>query len=515
MSRSDNSIKNIFASLMMTFINIFLGFVCQKIFINQLGPTNLGLNGLFTNIISFLSIADLGIGTAIIFNMYKPIAENDNEKIKTLMAFYKKSYRIIAILIFIFGLMISIFLPNIIGKNNINMIDANINIYIIFYLFLVDTVFSYILTYKRSILYADQKNYIISYFHALSLIIMYISQIFFLLTFKNFYLYIIVKILCRIIENILINIKVNKIYPFLLENSVNKLDFDTGKDIKLRVKASIFHNIGGYIVLSTDNLIISRFVGLNAVGLYTNYLLVLNALNSILSQLFNSITSSVGNLLVEKKVDKNKKICDNINYINFWIYCIISCVFYACIQPFIEIWLGRPYLFSNSVAIVLSINFFFQGMRQTMQVFAQAGGICYENRFVPLLESVLNIVFSIIFVKIFGLPGVFVGTIISSFAVHFYSYPKYVYSKLFNRSKTEYVIQFLKKVVVFVCIFIFCIFLISYVKIDNLYVRLIANMFATLFTTSILLFILYKNNEAFSYFKKLILQIVLKLKKRR
>ena len=344
---------------------------------------------------------------------------------------------------------------------------------------------------------------------------MYISQIFFLLTFKNFYLYIIVKILCRIVENILINIKVNKIYPFLLENSVNKLDFDTGKDIKLRVKASIFHNIGGYIVLSTDNLIISRFVGLNAVGLYTNYLLVLNALNSILSQLFNSITSSVGNLLVEKKVDKNKKICDNINYINFWIYCIVSCIFYVCIQPFIEIWLGRPYLFSNSVAIVLSINFFFQGMRQTMQVFAQAGGICYENRFVPLLESVLNIVFSIIFVKIFGLPGVFVGTIISSFAVHFYSYPKYVYSKLFNRSKTEYVIQFLKKVVVFVCIFIFCIFLISYVKIDNLYVRLIVNMFATLFTTSILLFILYKNNEAFSYFKKLILQIVLKLKKRR
>ena len=307
MSRSDNSIKNIFASLMMTFINIFLGFVCQRIFINQLGPTNLGLNGLFTNIISFLSIADLGIGTAIIFNMYKPIAENDNEKIKTLMAFYKKSYRIIAILIFIFGLMISIFLPNIIGKNNLNIIDANVNIYIIFYLFLVDTVFSYILTYKRSILYADQKNYIISYFHAFSLIIMYISQIFFLLTFKNFYLYIIVKILCRIVENILINIKVNKIYPFLLENSVNKLDFDTGKDIKLRVKASIFHNIGGYIVLSTDNLIISRFVGLNAVGLYTNYLLVLNALNSILSQLFNSITSSVGNLLVEKKSTKIKK----------------------------------------------------------------------------------------------------------------------------------------------------------------------------------------------------------------
>ena len=135
MSRSDNSIKNIFASLMMTFTNIFLGFVCQKIFINQLGPTNLGLNGLFTNIISFLSIADLGIGTAIIFNMYKPIAENDNEKIKTLMAFYKKSYRIIAILIFIFGLMISIFLPNIIGKNNLNIIDANVNIYIIFYLF--------------------------------------------------------------------------------------------------------------------------------------------------------------------------------------------------------------------------------------------------------------------------------------------------------------------------------------------------------------------------------------------
>lgn len=513
MSRSDYSIRNIATSLLSTISNILLGFICQRYFVSQLGSVNLGINGLFTNIISFLSIAELGIGPAIVFNMYKPIKENDTEKIKSLMDFYKKSYRVIAMLIFAIGIIISFFLPAIIGENNIEIIGNSINIYYIFLLFLIDTVASYIMTYKRSILYANQKNYNVTLIHTFSVIIMYILQIIILILFKDFYLYLIIKIICRIIENILINKKANKCYPYILEKNAKKIDNATSKDIKQRVKASIFHNIGGYIVLSTDNLIISRFIGLAEVGLYSNYLLIINALNSIISQIFSSITASVGNLLIEKNHKKNKKVFDNVNCINFWIYCIASCGLYTCVQPFITIWLGDKYLFANSIVIVITINFFFQGMRQTMQVFAQAGGICYENRLVPIFEAFLNIVFSILFVKLIGLAGVFVGTIISSFAVHFYSYPKYVYSQLFKRNRNEYIIQFIKKVFIFILILLINVVIIRNINLQNIYFTLIVNGLISVTISASILYILYRKSDEYKYFINLISKIISKFKK--
>ena len=507
MSRSANSLKNIYVSVIMIFINIVLGFLCQKLFVNQLGTVNLGLNGLFSNIVSFLSIADLGIGSAIVFNMYKPIAEKNKEKIKSLMNFYKKSYNIIACIIFILGFLISFFLPYIIGKNNLNVIDANINVYVIFYLFLMDVVFSYLLTYKRSMLYANQKNYVINGYHTVCLIIMYVLQMILLLVLKNFYVFLIIKIICRVIENILINIRVNKEYAFLNEKNIKKLDNRTNKDIYQRIRASIFHNIGGYIVLSTDNLIISSFIGIEIVGIYSNYLLIINALNSCINQIFNSITASVGNLLVEKDYEKNKKMCNNFLWINFVIYTIVICMLYGGIQTFIEIWLGKEYLISNTVIIIVLINFYFQGMRQTMQVFAQAGGICYENRFVPLFEAILNIVFSILLVKYFGLAGVFMGTIISSFVVHFYSYPKYIYKLLLKRKAAEYIVNFVKKLILFLILFILCILVVKNINIYNIYMELLVKLLLCGIIPSIILYLMYKESEEFYYYKKLLLNI--------
>ena len=511
MNRTNNSIKNIKSSLIMTFINVILGFICQRIFAYTLGTVSLGINGLFSNIISFLSIAELGIGTAIIFNMYKPIAQNDKEKIKSLMKLYKKSYNIITLIIICLGIILSLFLPLIMGQNNIKIINSNINIYIIFYLFLLDTVSSYLLTYKRSILYANQKNYIINTYHTICIIIMYILQIASLILFKNFYVFLIIKVISKILENILINIRVNKEYTFLKENT-EELNIEYKNDIKKRVKASIYHNIGGYIVLSTDSLIISNFIDLNAVGLYSNYLMIINALNSFLGQIFNSIIPSVGNLLVEENNKKINDLCDNFNYINFFIYSISSCLIYACIQPFIVIWLGKEFLFSNIVALILAINFYFQGMRQTMQVFAQAGGIVYENRFIPLIESILNIVFSIIFVKLLGISGVFIGTIISSFAVHFYSYPIFVYKKLLKRKPIEYINQFIKKTIIYLIMIIIVYILINLISIQNIYLKLIINFIISILIGITNLLIIYRKSNSMKYMKEIYEKYVNKLR---
>ena len=500
MSRSENSFKNIGASLLMTVINIALGFITQKIFAHQLGTINLGLNGLFTNIISVLSIADLGIGTAIVFNMYRPISQNNIEKIKTLMSLYKKSYRIIAGAVLILGILILPFLKVIIGSNNIDIIDSSINIYLLFSLYLFDTVFSYLLTYKRSMLYANQKNYIINLIHTVCILFMYSLQIIILLIFKNFYLYLIVRIVCRLVENIIINIRTDKIYPFLRDKDIKKIDENTKIDISRRVKASIFHNIGGYIVLGTDNIIISLFIGIEMVGLYSNYLLIINALNNLIGQIFSSITASVGNLLIEKDYKKINNLCDNFNYINYWIYVIAGCMLCCCVQPFIMIWLGRDYLLSTIVVVILAINFFAQGMRKTMQVFTEAGGICYENRFVPVVEALVNIVFSVLLAKLIGLPGVFIGTILSSLVLHFYSYPKYVYRNLLQRNFTDYIKQFAIKTAIFLMILFSCIFIIKFISFNNIFINLIVNALVSFSISLGALYFLYRKSDSYRYF---------------
>ena len=192
----------------------------------------------------------------------------------------------------------------------------------------------------------------------------------------------------------------NKIYPFLKGKKCKKLDKYTKNDISKRVKASLFHNVGGYIVLGTDNILISSIFGIELVGLYSNYLLIISTLNNIIGQAFTSITSSIGNLLNENNKTKTFKIEENIREINLYIYIVCSCMLYCCLKPFITIWLGRDFLLSNIVTIALVINFYFQGMRKTMQLFAEAGGVCYENRFVPLMEAVVNIISSILFAKL-------------------------------------------------------------------------------------------------------------------
>ena len=512
MSRSDNSIKNIFVSVIMTVVNVLFGFFVQKIFILYLGKICLGVNGLFSNIISMLSIADLGIGTAIVYNLYKPIYHNNKEKIKTLLLFYKKCYRIIALVVLVIGFSLIPFLPGIVGGENlIEINNLGINIHLIFILFLIDSVFSYLLTYKRSILYADQKNYIINITHTIMIMLMYIFQIIVLIIFKNYYLFLLIKIICRVIENIIINSRVNKIYPFLKGKKCKKLDKYTKNDISKRVKASLFHNVGGYIVLGTDNILISSIFGIELVGRYSNYLLIISTLNNIIGQAFTSITSSIGNLLNENNKTKTFKIEENIREINLYIYIVCSCMLYCCLKPFITIWLGRDFLLSNIVTIALVINFYFQGMRKTMQLFAEAGGVCYENRFVPLMEAVVNIISSILFAKLIGLSGIFIGTILSSFVLHFYSYPKYVYKGILYRKPFEYITDFIKKTFIMLIILLFNIIIVNHVTFNNILLQLIFNFLFSLCTSLVYIIVIYRNSSGFEYLIMIIKKILVKI----
>ena len=236
--RTSNSIKNTIVSILMSAITILIGLITQKIFIEMLGTEYLGLNGLFTNILSMLAIAELGIGSAIIYSLYKPIAENNETKIKSLIEFYKKSYRIIAIIVLIIGLAVMPFLNIIVGETEIKE-----NIHILYLLFLFDTVASYLLTYKRSILYANQKTYIINIIHILYLILMNSLQIIMLIITKNYIIYLSIKIVFRILENVIITMIANRMYPYIKEKDIEPIDFETKNSILQKVKGLIFHKI--------------------------------------------------------------------------------------------------------------------------------------------------------------------------------------------------------------------------------------------------------------------------------
>ncbi|MDO4963796.1 MAG: polysaccharide transporter [bacterium] len=394
--RTNNTIKNSIASTISSIVTMLLGFISTAFFIRILNVEYLGLNGLFSNILTMLSFFELGIGSAIIYNLYKPIADNDIEKVKSLMHFYRKAYNIIAISVFICGLLILPFLNILVGD-----VDIDINIHLVYLLYLMSTVSSYLIAYKRSLIYANQKNYIINVVHIFYLIILNFTQILIVFLTKNYYLYLIIKIVCQLLENIILNFIANKNYPFLKDKNIEKLDKRVEKNIFSKVKALVFHKIGYIIVTGTDNIIISYFFGVITVGLYSNYYQIVGAVNTLASQFINSSTASVGNLLVSKNTSHKIKIFKNLRFLNFWLATFCATSFLVIIQPFIQVWVGKQYLLDKIVVFVIAFNLFQKNMRGTYNTFKDAAGIWEEDKFIPILESTLNIVFSIVFLKFF------------------------------------------------------------------------------------------------------------------
>lgn len=501
--RSSNSVKNAIVAFIMNIITILIGFVSQKVFINILGTEYLGINGLFSNILSMLAIAELGIGSAIVYNLYKPVAHDDKERIKSLMLFYKNSYRLIAIIIFVIGIFIIPFLGFFIGEVNIH---DNINY--IYILFLIDTIASYLLTYKRSILYANQKTYITNIVHIGYLIFMNAFQIIFLIFTSNYIVYLFIKIIFRILENIVITIIANRKYPFIKEKDVKPIEKNIKKDIYTKVKGLIFHKVSTVVVLGTDNIVISKFLGVATVGLYSNYNLIIQAILNLFLQVFSSITASVGNLLVENDSKKSYKIYKNMLFMNAWLFTFASAGILCIMEPFVKVWIGEEYILPTGVLIVLVINMYVQGMRRTCNTFKEAAGVFYEDRYVPIIEAIVNIVASIIFVNIFGLAGVFIGTILSTTIVFLYSYPIFVYKPLFKRTYSQYIKDYVPYIIVSIFAVTLSYILTNLFIINNEMLQIIINLLVVLIVPNIIYIFTFYKTEEFNYYKELISNMI-------
>ena len=431
--RTKNSLLNAVSVLCLYAVKLIFTFMCRTVLIKEMGDVYNGINGLFLNVISMLSIAELGIGTAIIFNLYRPARDNDVELIKSIMCYYKKCYTTIAFVVLILGIVISPFIPMIIGDINIKE-----NVYFVYYLYLTNSVASYFLSYRRSVIYVYQKNYIVSIFDIVYTVISQTLQIAVIKITHGFIPYLIIGISCQILENVIIYRYTNKQYKFLLEKNVFPLPNEIKGDIIKKVKGMLFHNVGSYIVIGTDNILISKIVSVVAVGFYNNYLTVVDPISNILNQIITATQSSIGNLLVEENSEKNYEIYQRLNFFNFISYTVCSVAIYNLVQDFITLWLGGAYLFSDYVVFILVFKFWITGMRNTISAFKMAGGIVYEDRYIPILESLVNIIVSVALGKAMGIGGILLGTIISDMFLFLYSYPFLVYQRLFARKAILY-----------------------------------------------------------------------------
>lgn len=510
--RSESSIKTVITAVISNILTILIGFIAQAIFVKTLGTEYLGINGLFNNILSMLAIVELGFGSAIIVNLYKPVAKGDNEKVKSLLSFYKTIYRIIAIIIAILGIILLPFLKYIIGEVNIEE-----NIQLIFFLYLVDIVVSYLLTYKRSILYANQKSYITNIVHMGYVIIMNFMQIMYLLYYSNLLGYLIIKIVCRALENIILTVIANKKYPYTCEKDIKPINKRLKRSILIRVKGLLFHKIGGFIVQGTDNIIISMTpsLGIVTVGLYSNYSMIINALNNLFGQIFSSLTASIGNLLVENNKEKNYNIFKSTLLMNSWIYSFAAISMYFISEPFINIWLGKEYVLSNIVVFILVINFYVNGMRKTYSTFKEAAGIFFEDRYVPIIEAFVNIVVSIVLANLIGLPGVFIGTIASNMVLFLFSFPKFVYKKVLHREIGDYIKENLQYVILFAISFGVTYVCTRFININNNLLKILVNGIICVVIPNSIYFIAKFRTDEFKYYIDMFLNMKNKFGKRK
>lgn len=498
--RKRNSIINAFVALFVNAIVVVVNFILQSIFIKKLGVELLGLNSVFSNILTMLGVVELGFGSAIIFHLYQAVGDNNDETIASLMNFYKKVYNIIAIIVFILGIGLMPFLNLFIGDNNLT-----ISIHIAFLLLLLDQVFSYLLSYKRSIIIALQKNYIIDTCHVGCILLSGAINYFVIIIFKNYYVYLVVKIVFRLIENLFISFEANHLCPCILKKKVKPLDKKIVHNLKKQVKGLLFHSFGTFMVNGTDNILLSKFFGLYISGLISNYVMITGTITTLLSQAINAMVGSIGNLVAENNKEHTYITFRRMLYLINFLYSYVSISIFYLSNLFIEIWLGKNYVINQYIILSICICFYSLGIKSFYMLFKKTSGIFYEDKYVPIIEAIVNICFSVCLLKIIGPSGIYIGTIVSHLSLYIFSFPKFLYKRLFNQNIKRYICDLAKNFALYVILFFITESIVNYCNLNaNIFLQFILKGFLILIVNISVYIIFTFNYQEFKYYQNII-----------
>lgn len=442
-NRVKNIKRNIISGIVNKTIMMLFPFVIRTIIIWKLGIEYVGLSSLFTSLLQILSLAELGVGTAIVYSMYKPLVENDTKLISALLNMYKKIYRIIGIVILSIGIIITPLLKFFISGSY----PDDINIYILFIIYLVNTVSSYFLfAYKQSLLLANQRNDVENNILSISYFIMYILQIIAIVFTKNYYFYIIFLPICTIAINLIRNEYTKKKYPQY--NCSGELPKEVKQDMKKRVFGLLLSRICQVCRNSFDSIVISMFLGLAILGKYQNYYYIINTIAGFLTIITTSIVAGIGKNIVIKTKEENYEEFElfqfGYNWIASWCTVCLLCLY----QPFMEIWIGKDNLMPFSLVIFMCIYFYALRIGDVVAVYKEATGIYWEDRYRPILESVVNLVLNFALVYILGVNGVVISTIISILFINIPWAAVVLHKTYFKTSPSKYFLNILKNIII-------------------------------------------------------------------
>lgn len=450
--RTKNAIRNATTGFFLRFYQMLGPFILRTVMIYTLGMNYLGLNGLFTSILQVLNLAELGVGSAMIYSMYKPIIEKNDQEISALMNLYKKYYRTIGFIILLMGLLITPFIPNLINGE----VPSDVNIYILYFMNLFATVLSYwLFAYKSSLLNANQRLDVINKITIVNITFQYVLQVIVLVLFHNYYFYVVISLLSQVFLNITTSIITDKMYPkYKAKGTLDKVSI---QKINRRVRDLFTSKIGEVVVNSADTIVISAFLGLNLLAIYNNYYYIIVSLLALFSILFNSAMAGIGNSLIVESKEKNFNDLKNFTFLISWFGCFGACSLLCLFQPFMELWVGIENILPFDCVICFVIYFYLRVINQTLIVYKDAAGLWHKDRFRPLITAILNLGLNLILVHFIGIYGIILSTVISMGLMGFPWLLKNVFTLVFQTKMKEYI-----KILIRYCIIVIVCCLVTF-----------------------------------------------------
>lgn len=440
--RQKIAIKSSIIGLFSKTTSIILSFVVGRYFIHYLGVEINGINGVFSNVLGFLQLAELGIGSAIIYALYKPLVEDNISEVQILMGFYKKVYRVIGMIIIVAGMILAPFL-------RVLIVDSTYEfsyILLVFIIQLLASASTYFLAYKRNLLYADQRQYISTLIDASVNVLSAIIRIIVMVYTGSYVLYLIIQVAQNVISNIIVNIYCNKKYPYLLQKVSGK--YEKMPELIDNVKNLMIGRLGGWVYNSTDNIIIARFVGIIATGLMANYYVLTNMIKTLVTSVVAPIQPMIGQYVV--KCEDRKKAYNLFLSYTFIRYCIADIVvvgFVTMANPVVEVWLGADYIVNRLIVVLLAIDLFISITHGPTGEFIQALGLFRNDRNMSIFAMIINLGTSLIMVRFWGISGVLLGTVMAQ-TYYWIARGYVVFSQYFKFGIPRYLMKIVKYIAI-------------------------------------------------------------------
>lgn len=493
--RLEQASKNIKYTTIAYVMNNILKFVVRLVFVRALPIEYVGINGLLSDLLIMLSLVELGIGPAIIYSLYNPLVKNDIETIKSLMALFRKAYSYVGTCIIVGGILILPWLEWFIKDNDI----ANVQLF--YMVFLLNTGISYFYSYKRSLLIADQKQYIDSIYQSSGQICLSILQIITLLLYPCYLVYIGLMLLVTVVENYAISKKADQIYPYLKDASIQTLDGNIKNTIIKNIKAIVIHKFGNITVFSITNLVLSKFIGLFAVGLYSNYHMILITVESFVGQFLMSISASIGNLIVLETDAKKQKIFKITEFIVAWQAMMVSCGFFVLLNVLIELWLGREFLLKENIVCWMIFYSYLKYMRRAVNVFKDASGLYWNDRYKPVAEAMISLAASVYLTIHYGIVGAIWGSIISTLLTGFWVEPYVLFNNSICIKLKAYYSDYFKYLVVTLIIAVLNKWLYGILFSEVTIINFVLGVFLCLVVSNVVWIVLFRKREEMAYLR--------------